>query len=176
MDAGLVARDAPDRTEGVCGTDADGVPFAMLKVLRSAAAADKTIGLLFNIDRLGNAWYGPQAYQILFRCLDPGRLAGCRFSDGDTNWTLSRIAREYCIAVEAPTADVVAYIRATMSQCQEPGLLLDDARFLDWAAVTQEPLVEAGTVSEDATLVVPAGGLLREFHAEGTTWRIREAN
>jgi serine/threonine protein kinase len=175
MNAGQLAPDAPDRTEGLCGTDADGVPFAMLKVMLSAAARDVTIGLLFNIDRLGSAWYGPEAYKILFRHLDPKRLAGCRFSDGDTSRTLSSMTREYCIGIEAPAPGAVAYIRATMSQCPEPALLLGDARFLEWAAVTQEPLAVAGTISDAGTLVVPANGMLRASHADGTAWRIQES-
>jgi len=169
MDAGRLAPDTPERTEGVWGTDADGVPFAMLKVMLSPEAKDRTIGLLFNIDRLGGGWYGREAYKILFRYLDPRRLAGCRFSDGDTNRTLASVAREYCIAIEAPAPEVVAYIRATMSQCPEPGLLVGDARFLEWAAVTQEPLEDAGTVDDSGRLVAPASGVLHTSHAEGTT-------
>jgi serine/threonine protein kinase len=177
--AGRLSPDTPDRTEGVCGTDADGVPFALLKVMRQpplgSAAPDATIGLLFSIDRLEASMYGPAAYRIVFQYLEPRLLAGCRFSDGDTRRTLSSQAREYCIAIEAPSPRVVRYIRETMSACENPALLPHGARFLDGPAVRHEPLVEAGTVDAVGTLVVPANGMLRSFHAEGTGWRIEEA-
>lgn len=173
IDEGVLAADAPARTEAIYGTDADGVPFAMIKVLRSPADADKTIGLLFNISRLGGGLYGPAAFKILFRYLDPARLAGCRFGEGDTNQPLASMSGDYCIAIRTPSPEVVAYIRETMSQCPEQGLLRGEARFVEWAALTQEPLVYLGTVDGSGTLVAPEDGLLYAEYARGTKWRTK---
>jgi hypothetical protein len=173
IEEGVLAADAPARTEGIYGTDADGVPFAMIKVLRPSAEADKTIGLLFNIDRLGGGLYGAAACKILFEYLDPARLAGCRFGDGDTSRPLASMSGDYCIAIRAPSPEAVAYIRATMRQCPEPGLLRGEARFVEWAALTQEPLVYLGTVDESGVLVVPEDGMLYAAYARGTRWRTR---
>lgn len=174
IDSGVLPTDAHERTEAVWGTDGDGVPYAMLKVLRSPKSADKTLGILFNIDRLDSALYGSAAYKILFKYLDPMRLAGCRFLDGDTHRTLASLAREYCIAIEAPSAGTIAYIRSTIRECPERSLLLYEARFLEWAAVANEPLVYAGTMDSTGTLVVPENSV--PLNARGTRWKIMASN
>ena len=117
--------------------------------------------------------YGPAAFKILFRYLDPARLAGCRFGEGDTNQPLASMSGDYCIAIRTPSPEVVAYIRETMRRCPEQGLLRGEARFVEWAALTQEPLVYLGTVDDSGTLVVPEDGLLYAEYARGTKWRTK---
>lgn len=132
---------------------------------KDAGATEKTeggshvLGILFDIDALGGGYYMYAAYKILFRHLDPARLAGCSFKDGDTPETLARRARQYCVAVAGANASQVQYIKQTLAACGAPGLLPGDARFLAGDAVSRFPLVASGEVDSAGRMVVPGGGI-----------------
>ena len=143
--------------------------------LKSKRSADSSVGILFDIDRLGGGMYGVKAYRVLLSELDPTRLVGCRFSDGDTNSTLASSARVYCIGVDAPSPEAAAYVRSAMRACHAEGLLEVGARFLDGPAVGREPLVHAGVVAPDAVLEVPEDEMLSILWFEdGSRWQVRQ--
>ena len=131
----------------------------------------REIGVLFDIDGLGGGFYGRAAYQILLAALDPHRLTNCTFHDGDTHATLYGTRREYCIAVRGD-AQQVDYVRQVMAKRTDEGLYPPDRRFLDGNVTGREPLVRAGSVSAEGTLVVAENEMIQPDWAEVGAWRV----
>jgi serine/threonine protein kinase len=111
------------------------------------------IGILFDIDELGDDLYGYAAYKIFFEAVDTRQFAECSLSDGDTNATLSGQANQYCIAIEAPFASQITEVKNALSQSNAKGLLPRSSRFLEDALVRDEPLVFAGRINFAGDLV-----------------------
>ena len=115
------------------------------------------MGILFDIDGLDGGFYGYKAYKVLFQALDLADLAGCTLLDGDTNATLQGRGRDYCIAVDAPTAGQLERVRQIMLRAASPGLRPVSSRFIDDAAVGSEPLVLAARVTYSGDLMQYTG-------------------
>lgn len=130
------------------------------------------IGILFDIDVLGGGMYGWKAYKILFDSLDPHRLMGCSFHDGDTNVTLVGRARLYCIVIRSSDPLKINYVRDTLSARTDEGLLAANGRFIEGDITSQEPLVHAGDVDGAGDLVVRPDDMLQYWWTEGTVWKI----
>ena len=130
------------------------------------------IGVLFDIDGLGGGFYRYSAFKVLFKCLDPKRLAGCTLLDGDTSETLAGHARTYCVAFHGVDSAQAGYIREALGDCHEEGLLPTRSRFVEGAVTGRHHLVVAGRVDGEGRLVVPEGGLVHQDWAEGTAWII----
>lgn len=105
------------------------------------------LGILFNIDELGDGLYGYEAYKILFNSIDSRQLAGCTLYDGDTNETLRGGASHYCIAIESSDSRVLENAKKLVSECEESGLLPPASRFMSDAAVRIERLVLAAKIN-----------------------------
>jgi len=128
------------------------------------------IGIVFDIDELGGGFYGLTAYKVLFQSLDPNRLKGCTLRDGDTAETLAGRARHYCIAFQSTDSATVQYVRDTLANAQEKGLLPAGRRFIE--ATSQQPLVLAGVIDSDGRLVVKEGSMIGPGWVEGTEWTV----
>ncbi|WBB63910.1 hypothetical protein O7599_15915 [Streptomyces sp. WMMC500] len=135
-------------------------------------SAAHEVGILFDIDDLGGGSYGQAAYRILFAALDPQRLAGCSFHDGDTNSTIHGTQRLYCIAVRSSDPAQITYVRQTMARRTDEGLLTLDLRLTAGRITEREPLVPAGFVNDRAALVVPEHELIQKHWTEGSAWRV----
>ena len=132
------------------------------------------IGVVFDIDELGGEFYGWAAYQIFFRNLDPKRLTACTLLAGDTGPKLAGRARQYCIAVRALDAARISYIKETLSQRGDKGLLAVEKRFLERSVTRRHPLAVAGEIDAAGNLVVPKDSALGPGWVRGTGWAIVE--
>lgn len=130
------------------------------------------IGILFDIDALGGGLYGWQAYKILFGSLDPQRLMGCSFHDGDTNATIYQGANLYCIAIRSSDPLTIDYVRDALSARTDDGLLTLNRRFIEGDITSQEPLVHAGEVNGAGDLIVPPEDMIQPSWTEGTVWKV----
>jgi len=120
------------------------------------------LGILFDIDDLGEALYGYAAYQILFHAIDTLELAGCSISDGDTAATLAGHANHYCIAIASPDPSKLVRLKSVLTTCDAKGLLPPKSRFLEDEDVAREPLVLAGSFTSNGELVGCTTGWVRE--------------
>ena len=82
--------------------------------------------------------------------LSPDKILGCTLKEGDTQKTLSRSQREFCIAVFGPALDTTI-VRSTFEKCTEKGLAVSARRFI--SNPVSEPLVDAGFVDSLGRLV-----------------------
>ncbi|GAA4209741.1 hypothetical protein [Actinocatenispora rupis] len=140
-------------------------------LFRRGQRTPQEIGILFHIADLGSL-YGQAAYRILFDSLDPRRLAGCSLYDGDTAATIAGSANTCCVAVRATDPTQIEYVRATLADRTDTGLLAPDRRFLTGAATAVEPLVPAGVVDAARRLVVDPEEMVQPGWADGTPWTI----
>lgn len=112
-----------------------------------------SIGILFDIDQLGGGLYGWKAYQVLFNAVDTNRIPGCQLSDGDTRATLSGNTRQYCIAIESSSPMLIEFIKVSIADIEDEGLLPLSERFVDGQRVHNEPLVLGAHISSSGELV-----------------------
>src|SRR5947209_2876304 len=87
------------------------------------------IGVVFDIDGLGDGFYGYQAWRLFMKHLDSGRLRVCILVEGDTEATLNGQANEFCIGTYG-TEHQVNYIRTTFENLDDPGLAPLHRRFI----------------------------------------------
>jgi hypothetical protein len=104
------------------------------------------LGILFDIGKLGEGFYGYAAFQIFFDALDTRQLLGCSLYHGDTNATLHGSANEYCIAIASRDETKIDLVRNAFWAYHAKGLLPLPIRFLEHDQVSQEPLIEAGFI------------------------------
>jgi serine/threonine protein kinase len=113
-----------------------------------------SVGVLFDIEALGDGLYGYAAYKLLFVALGPQRLFGCSLSDGDVS------NRYYCIAIESDDPRQIAEIRMILTNGVASGLLSPSARFVDGSRVDRLPLVRAAYISESGEMTLCTTGWL----------------
>ncbi|MET9968074.1 hypothetical protein ABZZ80_19635 [Streptomyces sp. NPDC006356] len=142
-----------------------------MRWFRKTVGGRHEIGILFDIGALGG-FYGREAYRIVLAGLDPQRMAGCSFHDGDTEATLYGGANIYCIAVQAPDPQTVAYVRDVFGARTDEGLLPPDRRFLEGDVIAREPLVHAADVDKAGRLVGTPDTIIYPEYAEGTAWTV----
>lgn len=133
------------------------------------------IGVYFGIKELGGEFYRYEAYKILFSHLDPKKLVGCRFFDGDTHLTLTGLENKYCIAIRFLDSIQSEYIEKTLRDCNDAGLLPTDGRFqtsIMGKATDLHPLVFSGAVAADGCLVTRKGSGMGDGWTKSTSWTI----
>ncbi len=130
------------------------------------------IGILFDIDDLGGGFYRYSAFKVLFESLDPKRLTGCTLLDGDTSETLAGQASTYCVTFQDVDSAQADYIRETLGDCDDKGLLPTSSRFIEGAVTGSHPLVVAGRVDGEGRLVVREDAGIGEGWVKGTSWTV----
>ncbi|WP_242902647.1 hypothetical protein [Actinomadura terrae] len=135
----------------------------------------REIGILFDIDALGDEAYKQKAYKILFANLEPQRLRNCSIRDGDTYATLHGTARLYCIAIRSPEPLAISYVQFVLRGRNDVGLPEGNGRFLAGAVARREPLDHAADVDNAGNLIPVPGGVIQPSLAEGTAWNVISA-
>lgn len=110
------------------------------------------IGVVFNIDDLGSADYGSQAWQLFMKRLDPTQLGSCILVEGDTAATLRGKANEFCIGIYGPTLDL-NYVRTTFENLDDLGLAPFHRRFIEKLALDEQPLPLKGHIDHLGRLI-----------------------
>jgi len=111
------------------------------------------LGILFDIEKLGEGFYGYAAFQIFFDALDTRQLAGCALYHGDTNATLHGGSNEYCIAIASRDEKKIDLVRNAFWSYHAKGLLPLPIRFLEHDQVRQEPLIPVGFILPNGELI-----------------------
>jgi hypothetical protein len=125
--------------------------FPAISAKRKGAVM-KGVGVLFDIDALGGGFYGYKAWCIFMRNLKPEKIISCILRAGDTNATMNRSRREFCIAVFGIGLDVET-VKAAFTGSSEKGLAPSNRRFILSPQLDSEHLVEAGMIDSVGRLV-----------------------
>ena len=115
-------------------------------------------------------FYGWTAYCVLFASLDPRRLAGCEFSDGDVLLRGPPIIEAFCIGLRFSEPSQIAYVRDAIDTSGCPALLPPPHRF---GVLQPSPLVRAGRVDDRGCFVVNADWAYPRRAPADTVWRLK---
>lgn len=102
------------------------------------------LGILFDAQKLGSGFYGYTAFRILFSVVPPKELAGCTLYHGEIG---DGRARPYCIAIESENLPLLVRLKQVFAASMVRGLLPSNQRFLDDAALQEEVLAMAATIT-----------------------------
>jgi hypothetical protein len=102
---------------------------------------------------VGGGAYGLECWKALWRVVDPSRLGASLLYEGDSMGTLSRSENVYVVAIQPANQDTVARVRAALEQSEDFGRLAASPAFVDGHELAREPLVGAGAVEADGTVV-----------------------
>lgn len=118
---------------------------------------DDCIGIVFDIEELGNGTYGKVAYEILFKNLNPYQM-GYYFTlwDGDTDSTLKGQDYDYCIRIDSSQDGVIKYVKEIFEKATDKGLADIEKRFIYSGDLQREPLVYGAYVI-DGIVHTPGG-------------------
>jgi len=100
------------------------------------------LGVLFDWTLVGEATYGRRCWQIFWRAVDPSQIAASLLWEGDADCN----ERYYCIAIQSADAGKLNYIKEAISQSAEFKKIAGYPAFIEGAACTREPLVDAGRI------------------------------
>jgi len=133
------------------------------------------IGVVFDIDDLDGGFYGWKAWKIFMRHLDPSKLRGGTFLEGDTNETLSGDANEFCIAVysEAFGDSDIDYVKGAFADLTEQGLAPPGRRFIEKLQLDSEPLLDRGRVDAGGFFVTESWTRVDHDLCKGADWGYR---
>jgi hypothetical protein len=80
------------------------------------------IGVLFDIDDLGGAFYGEPAWSIVMRAFDPVSLSNCTLFSGDIDLPGRNDPYSFCIGIDAFVAEKAEHFREVLVHCSDKGL------------------------------------------------------
>jgi len=123
------------------------------------------LGLVFDIDGLGNGYYGDRAWRIFMKHVNSRSITGCSLEEGD----LQRHDREYCIAIRGVTLDVRS-IAKVFSGLNEKGLALPDRRLLSESELERAFLVPAGRIDPVKRFVEPSWTRISHDRCKDCGW------
>jgi hypothetical protein len=146
--------------------------WSSVQLALKAASVWPSVGVLFDIDRLGSTpeehvFYGNQARQIFMPHLDPRTVAPAMLWHGDTQKTLDGAEeRRFCIAVTTKTPGALGTVITAFSRLTDVGLAPVEQRFsyhpvdVEFAngpsrAIYLEPLEVWMSIDEQAIAVLP---------------------
>ncbi len=108
------------------------------------------LGILFDIQKLGNGFYGYSCFRILFSVLKASELAACTLSHG----VLERDGRRiYCVSIESVRLRSLMTMRHRLSASVARGLMPLDSRFVEEDDLYGDELALAASVSETGELM-----------------------
>lgn len=107
------------------------------------------LGILFDMQKLSDGFFGYTAFRILFSILKPGDLAGSSLSHGEVG---QGKARAYCIAVDCDSDRAFGAVKQKMAASLAGALMPREFRFVTGPALHAETLVFAARVTDTGEL------------------------
>ena len=102
---------------------------------------ENEIGILFDIDRLGDGFYSIKAFNIFFENIDHENVSIFFIYDGDTIETLSGDDNKYCIAVQSSYPETISYIKDVFTKLDDECLADLSERFIEGDVTSRHPFV-----------------------------------
>ncbi len=107
------------------------------------------LGILFNVDEFVESNHRIEAWKIFMRVCDPKRLTGSTLYEGETTDPLTQQEKAFCLAVQNLDQQVIDYVKAAFTHCDEPGLMPKGQRFLGRGVTLQFPLDIRARIDEN---------------------------
>lgn len=111
------------------------------------------VGVLFDWTLVGEATYGRRCWKVFWQAVDPSRITASLLWEGDADCD----DRYYCIAIQSADAAKLNYIKEAISQSPEFKKIAGYPTFIEGAACTREPLVDAGRIDAAGNWVGSGG-------------------
>jgi hypothetical protein len=112
-----------------------------------------SIGVRFDIDKVGGGYYGFACWKTFWRAIDPQALAGGLLHEGDTAATLAGQERVFCLAVQSSDAAVIVRVKRALAASQEFQAVCASPMFVEGQPCTRERLPEAGRIDTAGDLL-----------------------
>jgi hypothetical protein len=106
-----------------------------------------TLGIRFDVDRIGDSSYGIACWKIFWQVVNPVELAGADLYEGDTAASMAGNENVFCIAIQSTSQGALGAIRAALANHGAFNAVCSPPRFLDREECRNEPLVRAGSIS-----------------------------
>lgn len=119
--------------------------------LRDMIHSKPTLGVFFDIDKLTQKYdtgsYGFPGWKIIWAAMNVQNLKGVTYLfDGDTDRTLNRYERVWCVAFQSDNRDNLSYIRSSLENSSEFKDVAAPTNFKEDSSVTGEPLPGSGCI------------------------------
>jgi len=122
-----------------------------MRELREMIQGKPTLGVFFDIDRLTKNYdtgsYGFPGWKIIWASINVQSLKGVTYLfDGDTDRTLNRYERVWCVAFQSDNRNNLSYIRSSLENSSEFKDVAAVTKFKEDNSVTGEPLPGSGCI------------------------------
>lgn len=122
-----------------------------MREIREMIQGKPTLGVFFDIDKLtakfDTASYGFAGWKVIWGSMNIQKLKDNTFLfDGDTDRTLNRYERVWCVAFQSDSRDNLSYIRSSLENSPEFKDVAAPWKFKEDSAVTREPLPGSGCI------------------------------
>lgn len=112
-----------------------------------------SIGVRFDIDKVGGGYYGFACWKIFWRALEPQALAGGLLHEGDTAATLAGQERVFCLAVQCSDVAVIGRVKTALAASEEFQAVCASPMFVEGPPCARERLPEAGRIDLSGDLL-----------------------
>jgi hypothetical protein len=116
-----------------------------------------TIGVRFDIDKVGGGYYGYACWKIFWRAINPQALAGGLLHEGDTAATLAGQERVFCLAIQSSDTAVIDRVRTALTASEEFKAVCASPMFVEGQPCARERLPEAGKIDLSGDLLGNTG-------------------
>ena len=122
-----------------------------MRELREMVHSKPILGVFFDIDKLtqkyDTGFYGFAGWKIIWAAMNVQNLKGVTYLfDGDTDRTLNRYERVWCVAFQSDNRDNLSYIRSSLENSSEFKDVAAPTKFKEDSSVTGEPLPGSGCI------------------------------
>ena len=116
-----------------------------------------TIGIRFDIDKVGGGYYGYHCWKTFWQAIEPGQITAAALYDGDTAATLSSRENVFCLVVQSPDTACLSKIKAALNASDRFKEVSATPAFIEDSSYIREPLVEAGRIDSKGDFIGDAG-------------------
>ena len=116
-----------------------------------------TIGVRFDIERVGGGYYGLGCWKIFWQAINPREIGAAFLYEGDTAASLNNRENVFCIAVQSLDPGAVERISAALQRSEKFKQVCADPMFVEGPSCAAEPLPAAGRIDAEGRLVSEAG-------------------
>jgi len=112
-----------------------------------------TLGIRFDIEKVGGGSYGFEAWKIFWTAIDPEAIRSSSLFEGDTDATLKGQENVFCIAIQCAESKDIVRVKAVLEENDKFVQVAARPKFAEGNACVFEPLPDAGRIDATASLV-----------------------
>ena len=111
-----------------------------------------TLGVRFDIQRLGGSLYGLEAWKIFWSAVDPEKIRSSNLFEGDTDATLKGRENVFCVAIRCLDNKNIDTIKAALRNNDKFLQVAASPIFAEGVACISEPLCDSGRIDASGNL------------------------